>query len=208
MQVLKVLTGKLAPTPAKSGLTGYFKTPLRRAIVTREGLAGDQIGDPDNHGGVDQAVYIFTDPDRRWWADFLKRDVPPGYFGENLLISDLISADLCIGDRFAIGDVLLEISSPRIPCTTFAAHVGDARAIRWFYEAQRPGAYARVLAEGTIAPGDAMTFTPYTGDRITMLDETAAYLSNRKDTADLLRRLNVPAHYKVQQMARARVANG
>ena len=208
MQVLAVLTGKLSPTPAKAGMTGYFKTPVAEARVTTLGLAGDQIGDTDNHGGVDQAVYIFTEPDRVWWADFLTRDVGPGYFGENLLVSDLTSADLCIGDRLAIGEVLLEITSPRIPCTTFAAHVGDPQAIKWFYQAQRPGAYARVLAEGVIRPGDPIVFTPYVGDRITMIEDTAAYLSHHKDTADLLRRLDIPAHHKAKALARARLAQG
>ena len=53
-----------------------------------------------------------------------------------------------IGDRFRIGDVLLEATAPRNPCNTFAVVMGDRRWVKRFHEAQRPGVYARVLEPG------------------------------------------------------------
>jgi MOSC domain-containing protein YiiM len=57
------------------------------------------IVDKKHHGGVDQAVYIYTRPDLDWWSAELGQKLAPGTFGENLLLSDLLSAELCLGDR-------------------------------------------------------------------------------------------------------------
>lgn len=206
MHIQALLIGQPMPTPAKAGTTGHFKTPIDAVEITRDGLQGDHIADLDNHGGVDQAVYIFTETDRAWWQTALDRDVPPGFFGENMLVSEMSSADFCIGDRLSTANVVLEISSPRIPCATYSAHIGDGQAIKQFYAAGRPGAYARVIQTGRVTTGDPVTFAPYTGDRISMDASTAAYLSNFSDAGFLERARHVPAHYKVKAIADARLS--
>ena len=206
MKVLAICVGQSVASDAKSGVTGYFKKPQSGAVeVTADGLVGDFIGDLDHHGGVDQAVYIFGDADRVWWQDKLRRDCPAGFFGENLLISDVQSADLCLGDIFQIGDVMLQITSPRIPCVTYASVIKDKSAMKDFYAAGRPGAYARVLTAGRIAADDEVALIPYVGERITIAENMAAYRANFPDTAFFDRALTVPAHYKTHNEARARL---
>ena len=208
MQVIAILRGQPAPIPAKNGVTGHFKLPQPFADVTRLGLKGDFIADSDNHGGPDQAVYLFGDLDRQWWETELSRPCPPGFFGENLLISELASQTLCLGDTLAIGDVCLQITAPRIPCATYAAHIGSGQAIKQFYRAARPGAYARVLREGSIAPAAAVTFTPFDSPRIpvtTILAQTLRHF----DDLELLRELaRTPAHHNLLQMAQTRLGAG
>lgn len=208
MQLLSVLIGQPEKTPAKAGLTGHFKKPVATAEITADGLSGDHIMDREHHGGVDQAVYIFGDLDRTWWAEELDRPVPPGFFGENLLISELETGPLAIGDQLTIGAVTLEITSPRIPCATYAAHIGDGQAIKQFYAAERPGAYARVLHGGQVTAGDAVTLTPYPGDRITMVDQTRHYLRKFDDNAFLARLRHLPAHYKMHAIVHERLGKG
>ncbi|MDO6589669.1 MOSC domain-containing protein [Loktanella sp. D2R18] len=204
MELLSIQIGKAEPTPAKSGLTGHFKKPVPQAAVSDLGLAGDVICDTKHHGGVDQAVYIFGEEDRLWWEIKLGRPTPPGFFGENLLISDLCSAELVIGDIFAIGDVLLQITSPRIPCATYAAHIGSGKAIKDFYAAERPGAYARVLRGGTVKAGMQVLHQPFDGPKITIIDNMRAYVAGFSD--DFLRKaLQVPAHYKLHDEAKQRL---
>ncbi len=205
MQVLSVLTGKPQPTPAKSGATGHFKTPVPFAEIGPLGVTGDYIADLENHGGPDQAVYIFGDSDRAWWSEEMGTPLAPGYFGENLLISDLETRDLAAGDQFRIGEVLLEVTSPRIPCATYAAHVGDPQAIKRFYKAARPGVYTRVLASGPVRQGDAVQLVPYAGVRLTMEEMMAQYLQNHRDDDFLRKALHTPAHYKLHQLARTRL---
>src|SRR5579872_5822711 len=119
MRVVSVNVGKEQPIRGAkpSGKTGIYKMPSAAPVqVTPLGLEGDAIVDTENHGGLDQAVYVFTMPDYTWWSTHLGRPLAPGTFGENLTLSDLESATLRIGDRLQVGQVLLEITAPRIPC--------------------------------------------------------------------------------------------
>lgn len=204
MQIEAICIGQAEKTPAKSGLTGHFKVPQSGDIrIDQLGLSGDTIVDTDHHGGPDQAVYLFGGRDRVWWADTLARDTPPGYFGENLSISDLCSTHLALGDVFQIGAVRLQITSPRIPCATFAAHVGDPSVIKTFFRAQRPGAYARVLQPGSLRVGDPVVHIPFDGPQITLAENMDAFVSKTNDPAYLRRLLQTPAHEKGLAEARA-----
>lgn len=177
----------------KSGRTGIFKLPVDGPVaVTRAGVAGDTISDLENHGGVDQAVYVFGEPDYAWWSKELGRDLPPGTFGENLTVSGLESGAACIGDRLRIGPVLLEVTAPRIPCATLAARMGDPRFVKRFRRAERPGLYCRVLGEGRVRAGDAVAFEPYEGERIPALEIFSDFFDPYLDEATLRRHLAAP----------------
>jgi MOSC domain-containing protein YiiM len=207
MDVLAVCTSLPQPTTVKSGLTGLFKTPVEGAVaVGRLGLEGDHICDLDNHGGVDQAVYLLGDRDQAYWADFYGKTLDAGFFGENLLLSNLVSADLCIGDVLTIGDTVLQITSTRIPCVTYQAHIGQKTAMKDFMRAAKAGAYARVLVEGTVSAGQSVTLAPYAGERLSVADQMWHYVDGHKDHAYLRRLLTTPAHHKAIENARARLA--
>ena len=205
MKLLAVCTGQPRPIRAKSGRTGHFKEPQAAGHIGPDGLDGDSIVDTAHHGGPDQAVYIFGEIDRLWWEDHLQRALPAGFFGENLLIDRLATDDLALGDVLEIGEVRLQITSPRIPCVTFAARIGDPQGVKLFHEAARPGAYARVLHSGDVQPWDGVNHLPYEGDRIGVGENFRAFLSGFPDP-DLLRRaLQVPAHSGLHDMARKRL---
>ena len=190
---------------SKTGLTGHLKRPVAGPVqITTEGAAGDCIVDRGHHGGPDQALYLFTDPDRAVWEHSLGRPLPDGTLGENLVFDAAETASLCVGDLFTIGDVVLQVTSPRIPCATLAAFLGDPKLLKQFFVIARPGAYLRVLQPGAIRPGDAVTLTPWQGDRITLSTVLTATQDGRDD--DFLRRiLTVPAHHKLHALARKRL---
>ncbi|WP_137156900.1 MOSC domain-containing protein [Rhizobium sp. FKL33] len=172
MRLLAVSIGDATPMPGKSsGKTGIDKRPVDHPVmIGREGLAGDRIINRKYHGGPDQAVYIEGSVDYEWWRSELGRNLPAGAFGENLLIDGLDNRNVAVGDRFRIGDVLLEVTSARTPCATFAAHMEDPLMVKRYAAAARPGAYARVLEEGVVRAGDPVDYTPFAGDRISMPD--------------------------------------
>ena len=208
MKVIAICTGKLQAFSTKSGQTGYFKQPQSGPVrVTKDGVQGDEIADLKHHGGLDQAVYLFGDKDRQAWEARLNRSCPAGYFGENLLISELASADLYLGDLLTIGDVVLQITSPRIPCATYAAVTQDKTALKDFYAAKMPGAYARVLKGGSITADDTCIQVSYEGERISVVENMTAYHSNFTDQDFLRRALTVPAHHKLHLEAKARLAS-
>ncbi len=120
--------------------TGIFKFPVAHSIqVTKLGLANDVIVSKKHHGGPDQAIYIYGEPDYEWWSRELEKNLAPGTFGENLTISRLESATFNIGDMLHIGEVTLQVTAPRIPCNTFAARMNDPHWVKKFRKAERPG---------------------------------------------------------------------
>jgi MOSC domain-containing protein YiiM len=199
MRILSVNVGKGQPIHGgkPSGRTGIFKTPVDVSVpIGFLGLQGDTIVDTENHGGPDQAVYVFTRPDYDWWSAHIGRPLEPGTFGENLTLSSLESAALNIGDRVRAGEVLLEITSPRVPCVTIAARMEDSQFVRKFREAERPGAYCRVLRTGSVQVGDPIDVIPYPETKVSILEAFRAFFKTSFTVAELQRFLSVPLHYK------------
>ncbi|WP_242583733.1 MOSC domain-containing protein [Streptomyces sp. MST-110588] len=119
------------------------------------GLAGDTVGDTRHHGGTDQAVYAYAREDLDRWERTLGRELPPGTFGENLTTDGLDVNGARIGERWRIGPrLVLEVTSPRIPCRTFQGWLGEPGWVRHFTRAAAPGAYLRVIEPGEIRPQD------------------------------------------------------
>jgi len=169
MEIISVNVGKEQAIQSKSGKTGIYKESTSKAVyVGTEGLTGDAIIDVENHGGVDQAVYIYGVPDYNWWSGELQKDLKSGTFGENIMISDLESSTLCIGDRLDMGHVILEVTSPRIPCVTLATRMNDPKFVKRFVKAKRYGAYCRVIQTGEIQIGNIVTLIKYEGTRVSI----------------------------------------
>jgi MOSC domain-containing protein YiiM len=206
MKLLAICTGKAMPIAGKSGLTGHFKAPQTGAVrIDIYGLEGDTIVDTDHHGGREQAVYIFGEADRLWWEGELGHPAPAGYFGENLLIDGIASADLALGDILDVGAVRLQITAPRIPCVTFNERTGDPKGVHKFLASSRPGAYARVLRQGDVAAWDPVEHTPWKGARITIPEHLDRYTNATMDDAYLRSTLTIPAHDGLHQIARMRL---
>ena len=173
--------------------TGIFKFPAEGPIkVTKLGLEGDVIVSRKHHGGPDQAVYVYGGTDYAWWSEELNKEIPPGTFGENLTINDLESAQFNIGDYLQIGDVILQVTAPRIPCATFAARMEDPQWVKKFRRAERPGLYCRVLQEGFVKAGDTLSIENYAGETISILEMFRDYYDPNKSEETLRRHLNAP----------------
>lgn len=120
----------------------------------REGLSGDHQYDRKSHGGPDRALLMYSaDHYPRWRAEWGRKDIGPGAFGENLTVSGLTEDTACLGDIFRIGDVRIEISSPRTPCMTLARRHKLPDLVKVVVENHRSGWYMRVLQEGWLEAG-------------------------------------------------------
>ncbi|MBO6557670.1 MAG: MOSC domain-containing protein [Pseudomonadales bacterium] len=147
--------------------TGIFKRARNGAVpVNREGLEGDAICNRKHHGGPDQAVYLYASEDYEFWARQLNGDMTPGTFGENLTVSGIDLRAVCPGDRLRSESLTLEITAPRIPCHVLAARMDDRTFAKKFVQANRSGAYCRVIDEGKVSAGDEFAHLPFGGDRI------------------------------------------
>ncbi|MCA2209314.1 MOSC domain-containing protein [Nocardia rosealba] len=153
------------------GRSAIDKRPVAGRVGVRAlGLDGDHVCDTVNHGGVHQAVYAYAEEDALRWSEELERDLPAGWFGENLRVTGLPLSDAVFGARFAIGDTLLEVSGPRVPCATFQQWSGEKQWVKRFALRADTGTYFRVLTEGTIGAGDEVRVVHVPAHGITVRD--------------------------------------
>ncbi|MDT0461756.1 MOSC domain-containing protein [Streptomyces gibsoniae] len=151
-------------TDQAEGLTGIDKQPVDGPVrvaapgpkgTGASGVAGDAVCDLRFHGGDEQAVYAFAREDLDAWEQELGCRLPNGSFGENLTTEGLDVSGARIGERWRVGpEVVLEVTSGRIPCRTFQEHLGERGWVRRFTRQGAPGAYLRVITPGEIQVGD------------------------------------------------------
>jgi MOSC domain-containing protein YiiM len=158
--------GRPRPNPYKeTRATGIGKVAVGSPVAVRapgakgsglgSGLVGDFIGDGEHHGGDSQAVYAFQREDLDVWQDRLSRELPNGFFGENLTTRGIDVNGARVGERWRVGpELVLRVTSPRIPCSTFRGQMGERGWLKMFTAEARPGAYLSVVVPGTIQAGD------------------------------------------------------
>lgn len=142
--------------PGYFGDTAIDKRPVDGPVEVGElGLAGDrQLS--RLHGGRDKAIYAYAVEDADWWAGELDRTIPPGQFGENLRTSGIDVTGALIGERWRIGDVVLEVRQPRTPCENLSQRMRIERFHLRFNASGRVGALLSVVVGGSIEAGDAI----------------------------------------------------
>jgi MOSC domain-containing protein YiiM len=211
MKLLSINIGAVTAIPEivkSSGATGIFKQPVEGVVrISENGVESDTIVDKKNHGGADQAVYVYGSADYDWWAaQDQSLTLTPGTFGENLTISDLESAALNIGDRLQVGAALLEVTAPRIPCATFAYKMRDPQWVKRFQKAERPGVYCRVITPGEVQASDPVTLTAYQGETVSALEMFRRWYHGRDDEDFLRRALAAPIAHRARRDYERRLA--
>jgi len=138
--------------------TGIFKSSVAGpAHLGLEGFEGDQVADRRNHGGLEKATYLYPWEHYAYWRERLGRDdLEPGQFGENLTTVGLDERSVLIGERFQIGEAVIEACQARIPCFKLELRMERPGMVEEFLKAERPGIYFRVLHPGRVATNDAI----------------------------------------------------
>lgn len=155
-----LLTGRAAPLAGSDALSGIVKLPVGRPLALGpEGLEGDEQADRRVHGGVEKAVHHYPfDHYAAWQAELgpLPALASPGGFGENISTSGPTEATVAVGDIFRLGSALLQVSQGRQPCWKLNRRFEVPDMARRVQQSGRTGWYYRVLAPGTVAPGDRL----------------------------------------------------
>ena len=145
---------------AQSPLERPWTSAIRKEPVSgqvwagREGLSGDQQYDRRGHGGPERALLMYSaDHYPRWREEWGRKDVGPGGFGENLTVSGINEDIACIGDVYRIGEVRVEVSSPRSPCNNLSRRHQIPDLVKIIVQNHRSGWYLRVLQEGWVEAG-------------------------------------------------------
>lgn len=138
--------------------TGIYKYAVESPIfLGSEDVANDHVIDRRYHGGSDKACYLYSaDHYPFWQTKYPNQDWKWGMFGENLTISGLNESEIRIGDRFRIGDAVVQVTQPRQPCFKLGVRFGDQSVVSDFWTLPYPGVYVRVLLQGEVKTGDEM----------------------------------------------------
>ncbi len=155
-----LLAGKARPYTRPGSASGIDKRPLEGEVRFGElGIVGDEQGDPRVHGGIDKAVHHYAFEHYARWCEDLG-EVPllraPGAFGENISTRGMDEGTVCLGDRYALGSAVLEVSQGRQPCWKLNDRFGVADMARRVQDTGRSGWYYRVLQPGTARAGDLL----------------------------------------------------
>jgi MOSC domain-containing protein YiiM len=170
--------------PAKSAI---WKSPAAGRVAAQGvNLGGDDQADRKAHGGPDKAVYAYAVEDARWWEQEIGRPFAYGEFGENLTTEGIEVNNALVGERWEIGTTVLEISVPRIPCWRLGVRMNDPIFPRRFAEALRPGAYLRIVVEGSVGAGDEIRVVERPGHDLSIQDVSRIYTRDRDGVERLL----------------------
>jgi MOSC domain-containing protein YiiM len=208
MKVISVNAGRVKPVAYGSlGRSAIDKRPAAgRVAVTALGLVTDEQGDTRDHGGVDKALYAVAREELDWWSAVLDRQLHSGQFGENLTTLGVDVDDAVIGEQWRVGSARLEVSCPRIPCSTFQGFLGESHWVKRFTKHGRPGAYLRVLDPGDIGAGDDVELVHRPEHGVTIAETFRALTGDRTLAPRLLLapELPVEAHQTAQRLLAAR----
>ncbi len=170
-KVLQVCTGRARKTviDGRNLQTAIHKQPVAGSVpVGPLGLQGDEQADLSVHGGLSKAVYAYPSEHGPFWQTVRAQarvglwddPLPPGLFGENLLLQGLRETELWVGDRLRLPHCTLVVSEPRLPCFKFDAALGFSHASTLMKQSGFCGAYLAVLQPGTVGAGESFTLEP------------------------------------------------
>lgn len=144
----------------KELITSIYKKPIEGSIeVTDVGLVGDRQADMKVHGGYDKAIYAYSHKHYQTWSkEMSKKYNDYGLVGENLTIDNFDEKEIYIGDELKIGDCLLQISQPRIPCYKIGIKMNSRDFPKKFSQSGLLGSYLRVLEPGKISKDDEVEY--------------------------------------------------
>jgi len=174
------------PWAGSVGKTGIDKRPVSGLVrFANNSVASDQVLDTKVHGGYDKAAYAYTREDADWWQEQIGTVINNGQFGENLTTSGIDLNTCLIGERWQIGEVILEVSEPRIPCKVFAGFWDRPTLIKEFTDARRSGTYLRIIEEGEFEAGAMINVISRPDHQITIKDIFSAKAGERDKVAQI-----------------------
>jgi ferredoxin-NADP reductase/MOSC domain-containing protein YiiM/ferredoxin len=175
--------------------TGVLKEPVvGRRMARRLNIDGDGQGDLQGHGGEQRAVLVYQlESYRHWQRELGRPEFPFGQFGENFTVDGLSDREVCIGDRYRIGEAVFEVTQPRVTCYRVGMRMDEPRMAALLVSHGRPGFYLRVLEEGLVGAGDEIIKIADGPERMTVAEiDALLYLPGHR-CEDLQRALRIPA---------------
>lgn len=159
MKLIAISVGK--PKTVRNELgeelrSGIFKNQVTEGYLTKDGFENDGVADLKHHGGLDRAVCMYS-VEHYWnWEKEFRMNFPVSAIGENLLVENMLEENIHIGDQFAIGEAIIEVTQGRVPCNTINKRTGIKNLMKRMIETGHTGYLCRVIKEGRITNTDSI----------------------------------------------------
>ncbi|MEA0566147.1 MOSC domain-containing protein [Lysinibacillus irui] len=170
---------ELLDSKGRSMITGIEKQRVQEVYLSSRGFEGDDVADKKHHGGPDRAVCLYPAEHYIQWEQELGKTLPTAAFGENLTVTNMLEAEVCIGDIYKIGDAVIQITQGRIPCSTIDRYTEANILLKRLIETGYTGFLARVLEEGTICADSKVELVEKHPARISVLYCNEVYFKNK-----------------------------
>ncbi|MEH7013326.1 MOSC domain-containing protein [Neobacillus niacini] len=131
-------------------LSGIWKEQCEEFFVGFDQISGDQVANPEYHGGSERVVCVYPFEHYAHWENVFDKTLTPSAFGENLTVLGMREDQVCIGDVYQIGEAVLQVSQGRYPCSTINKRNNNNLLLKRIVGTGYTGYFFRVLEEGKI----------------------------------------------------------
>lgn len=183
----------------KPQLVNGFRTAFAKEPVTGPihlgalGFEGDDVANHKYHGGPEKAVCCYPLAHYDYWENLAGRPLARPIFGENLTLTDCTEETVYIGDVYQVGSAVVQVCQPRVPCDTTVKRHQWQPILKEATRTGFTGFYLRVLTEGAVSVGDAMTLVERPAESLSIAEANEIFYRQRDDKAALQRLLALPA---------------
>ncbi len=155
------------------------KTAFRKIPIETEGIqlgmtsfVGDMVQDKKHHGGNDKAICCYNSDHFRKWKDELGFELAPAAFGENLTLEgdSALENNLFIGDRYQLGEAIVEVSEPRGPCYVIGIRYNYKQFPVHLQQTGLTGYYMRTIRTGLVKKTDKLVHISSHPEKISVMD--------------------------------------
>ena len=192
---VSVSMGKEVPYMGKTVTTGIFKEPVSGRVMLRTlNLNGDRQVDLRGHGGIYKAVCVYTIENYEHWKRELgRKDFKFPQFGENFTVEGMLEDHVHVGDVFRVGDALVEVTQPRVPCYRLGIKMGDPHFPKRFLQSCLVGFYLRVLEEGQVGAGDGFELVKKDPEELSVRKVCHLYYFDPENLEDCKKAIRIKA---------------
>lgn len=144
------LPEKMVYGEGREMMTAIRKVSVAEAYLSKESFEGDGVADKKHHGGRDRAVCVYPFEHYALWEEQFGQRLPAATFGENLTVTQMLEADVFIGDVFQVGEAVIQVTQGRVPCNTIDRRMDMAPLMKAMVKTGFTGYMCRVIEEGVI----------------------------------------------------------
>lgn len=177
------------------------KRSVDQLIVHEDRIEGDIFAETSIHGTADSILYIVS---KTMGDQFFQKiglgEYQKGAIGENILVDEFDESQVNVGDIFQIGEVQVQATFPRRPCSKVNFRFQNPEAMKAMLDLQRSGVYFRVLKPGVIRKTDEVVLAKKTDAPFSIRELYILFTKQRPATQDDYDRLSKNSGLPAKQL--------